>query len=68
MKHNYAQMFLFFLNLIAVANGPNPRDFAHILKKERAGKMLTKRNTMRHGFSFENASLFMRFCLVCTLE
>lgn len=63
MKHNDAQIFLFFLNLIAVAIVVQIQD-----TKERAGIFLTKGNTTRHVFSFENAYVLCVFALCAHLN
>lgn len=63
MKHNDAQIFLFFLNLIAVAIVVQIQD-----TKERAGIFLTKGNTTRHVFSFSNAYVLCVFALCAHLN
>ena len=63
MKHNDAQIFLFFLNLIAVAIVVQIQN-----TKERAGIFLTKGNTTRHVFSFENAYVLCVFGLCAHLN
>ena len=63
VKHNDAQIFLFFLNLIAVAIVVQIQD-----TKERAGIFLTKGNTTRHVFSFENAYVLCVFALCAHLN
>ena len=63
VKHNDTRIFLFYLNLIAVAIVVQIQD-----TKERAGIFLTKGNTTRQVFSFENAHVLCVFSLCVHLN